>query len=517
MLYTNYLLFNNIFIQKLTPSARELEEANNLIFQSAKDWFIKTDYSSSANLTKSFLKPLLNLQSLDLIKFEADDNVWKIIAPWARAEILGLCYVVPKETPLVDEEQNQTQFMIKAVNTANTLDADIRWVILTNGKQWRLLDAKSLRKYEAYLEINLPKLFQSKDNSLATFLFYRLFRLEDAFEREEETSANKLDAFYEQSLKATEKTEKYLKTSVSDNLSLPGDSDGIMAQLCMGIVNAIDPTGKKSFDEVERDAIYRDATYLLYRLLFILYAEARNLLPTDNPDYKKIGLGQIISVSEEIVADPRKGETNPYNLWEQLTTLFNAIYYSDEYIGIPAYNGGLFDNSDKSYLSGYKIKNKFVADALYEIAFLLEVDSEVPPEKIDYRDLSVRHLGSLYEGMIEYRLFIAEEKLFARRDKNGKVMYIPASKNQQKPNDEIIEPGKVYFAQSPQERKATGTHYTHEELVERLGNQTVIRAGHRGFCRPYQCKFRGVIWGDRQRPVYVYPSGKWLPGADGPP
>lgn len=45
----------------------------------------------------------------------------------------------------------------------------------------------------------------------------------------------------------------------------------------------------------------------------------------------------------------------------------------------------------------------------------------------------------------------------------------------QSANDEVIPPGSVYFAQSPHERKATGTHYTTEDLVEKLVEQTVVR------------------------------------------
>ena len=88
----------------------------------------------------------------------------------------------------------------------------------------------------------------------------------------------------------------------------------------------------------------------------------------------------------------------------------------------------------------------------------------------------MRHLGSLYEGMIEYKLFIAEEELLARRDKDGRVKYLSRLQRQSAGRlTRVIKPGKVYFAQSPQERKATGTHYTAEELVERLVRQTVVR------------------------------------------
>ena len=482
MAYTNYLLFNNIFLKNLSPTDEEMAAARHLVHGSAREWFRDADLSSTATMVDTWVKPLLNLQSLDLVPAELEeDNAWYIVAPWTREDRLALCCVAPQGTDLNGYAADRTlpkgqHWMIRAVNKALRCDMqNLRWVVLTNGEQWRLLDVHSLRRYEAFLEIDLYHLLSGEDDQMAAYLFYRLLRLEDSLERDDESGKSKLDALLEQSTKATEATERYLKTCVSDRLETPGGADGIMAQLCMGLVHAIDPQRTRSFTEQERDAIYRDATYLLYRLLFILYAEARNLLPVDRPGYQAVSLESLINEAVELRRSPQKAAGHPTSLWAQIITLFNAIQYSDEYLGIPAYNGGLFEDKDKPYLRDYAVENKFLAEALCELAFLPDPKGERPPERIDYRDLSVRHLGSLYEGMIEYKLFIASEKLYARRDKAGQVRYLSAAKTDLGPTDEVISPGEVYFAQSPRERKATGTHYTAEELVERLVRHTVVR------------------------------------------
>lgn len=479
MAYTNHLLFNNIFLKNLRPTDEEMASANYLVHESARDWYRNADFSSPQSLVDTWIRPLLNQQTLDLVG--AGPNVWFLVAPWERNNPLAICYVVGELQSLggLDADGRLPKgrhWMIQAVNQSlQKPDLNIRWVVLTNGDQWRLLDAQNLRKYEAFLEIDLVDLLKGQDDQLAAYLFHRILRLDDSLERDEANGANKLDAFFEQSIWATEATEKYLKTSVSDNLNTPGGGDGIMAQLCMGLVHAIDPSGKKIFNDAERDEIYRNATYLLYRLLFILYAEARNLLPMEREDYQAISLNRLVEDAYAVHLNPGNHALQQTNLWDQLNTLFNAIQYSDEYMGIPPYNGGLFENGDKTYLEKYKIANRFLAEALVELAYLSDPKGEKAAERIDYRDLSVRHLGSLYEGMIEYRLFIAEEELLARRDKDGKVKYLSAESNERKPNDEVLRKGKVYFAQSPHERKATGTHYTAEDLVERLVKQTVTR------------------------------------------
>ena len=481
MAYSNDLLFNNIFLKNLKPTQDELAAAQYLVHNSARDWYREENFASPQQIAMNWVQPMLNQQTLDLVASDLDENAWFVVAPWDREAPLALCYVAPAGANLdgftKDGQLPKGQhWMIQAVNLARQqAKLNLRWVILTNGVQWRLLNDNSLRRYEAYLEIDLYSLLNGEDDPLAAYLFYRLFRLEDSFARDEVHSQNALDAFLQKSVEATEATEAYLKATVSDNLAVPGEGDGIMAQLCMGIVNAVDPKGSKSFSDEERSAIYRDATFLLYRLLFILYAEARGLLPMDRPDYQSVSLSRIVDESFEWRQHPSQTSLTPFSIWERLSTLFNAIHFSDEYLGIPPYNGGLFEDKDKPYLKNYRIENDFLAEALYELAFVLDEKGEDIPERIDYRDLSVRHLGSLYEGMIEYKLFIAEEELLARRDKDGKVKYLPAEKTNQIPNDEVIQTGKVYFAQSPHERKATGTHYTAEELVTKLVQQTVGR------------------------------------------
>ncbi|MBS3909268.1 MAG: hypothetical protein KGZ93_06535 [Actinobacteria bacterium] len=482
MAYTNHLLFNNIFLRNLHPTEEEIASANYLVHESARDWYRNADFSSPHSLVETWIRPLLNQQTLDLVEVGSEfPEAWYLVAPWERESPLAICYVVGERQKLDGHAPDGTlpkgqHWMIQAVNLAlQKQEHDLRWIILTNGDQWRLLDAKNLRKYESFLEIDLIDLLKGQDDRLAAYLFHHIVRLEDSLEKDESTGKNKLDAFFEQSIQATEATEKYLKTSVSDNLNTPGGGDGIMAQLCMGLVHAIDPSGTRAFTDAERDEIYRNATYLLYRLLFIFYAESRNLLPMDREDYQAISLNRLVEDAYAVHLNPGNNAIQQTNLWDQLNTLFNAIQYSDEYMGIPPYNGGLFENDDKVYLKECKIANRFLAEALVELAYLSDPNDETDPERIDYRDLSVRHLGSLYEGMIEYRLFIAEEELLARRDKDGKVKYLSAEKTERKPNDELLKKGKVYFAQSPHERKATGTHYTAEDLVERLVKQTVLR------------------------------------------
>ena len=145
--------------------------------------------------------------------------------------------------------------------------------------------------------------------------------------------------------------------------------------------------------------IYRNAIYLLYRILFLFYAEFRELLPTHDVNYQRISFASIV---EEARFQQQSGMENPdaFSLWKRLTYLFVVVDDGDELVGVRPYNGGLFSDREKPYLKDHKIANVYLAPALFELGYIQGKTSVTP---IDYSDLSVRHLGTLYEGLLEFR------------------------------------------------------------------------------------------------------------------
>jgi type I restriction-modification system DNA methylase subunit len=82
----------------------------------------------------------------------------------------------------------------------------------------------------------------------------------------------------------------------------------------------------------------------------------------------------------------------------------------------------------------------------------------------------VRHLGSIYEGLLEFKLRVAEEKLAVAKEK-GKEVYKPA-KEVTKPLA-TIDKGDVYLENDKRERKATGSYYTPDYIVKYIVRHTV--------------------------------------------
>jgi len=480
LFFTNQDLFNNAFLNAIKIPPSKLEEAISL-FRSIRDWYQQADFSDPKTTLRTFIRPVLQNQSLSCVSLKDDSNAFKLTPPWDRNDILGMLYLVPPNEELhgcnYDEKlQKGKHWSIKAINLA--LKRDYKWLILTNGYQWRLMNSQILHRYDAYFELNLDEINKSNENNrrfqLSIYLFMILFGLDHGFGKDAQTGQQCLDLFYQNAQNYSQKIESYLKKVITDDLGTNTGGDGIMAQLCYGFVRAIENNENRQFSESERNAIFRDATYLLYRLLFLFYAEARGLLPIDHKLYQKLSVKSLVAQAVDILGPSPRFDRESTELWRNFDHLCKLLDIGDIPLQIPAFDGGLFDNGGHEYLEQLQISNIYLAQALVQLAFLHDNKGEII-NPIDYRDLSVRHLGSLYEGMIEYRLYIAEEELLARRKKDGSVKYLPASKSKMRAEDEILHQGSIYFAQNSRERKATGTHYTPEELVGKLVQQTVLK------------------------------------------
>ena len=159
---------------------------------------------------------------------------------------------------------------------------------------------------------------------------------------------------------------------------------------------------------------------------------------------------------------------NSYDYWSRLESLCRIIDKGDKVLNIPIYNGGLFETPQGSFLTANKMSDAFIAQAID----LLTIDQEgeyTLGQKpfIDYSSLSVRHLGDIYEGLLEFHVRIADDPMIEVKEK-GKFLW--KKKSEVKAGDKtcssILEKGDVYIENSKHERKATGSYYTPHYIVE---------------------------------------------------
>ena len=216
-------------------------------------------------------------------------------------------------------------------------------------------------------------------------------------------------------------------------------------------------------DADELDLAYQITLRIFFRLLFQVYAEDRHLLPfKENDRYtrnalKTLATDLVENADEEF--DPESA-----TLWDDLAQVWHVIDAGDRAWGVPAYNGGLF-SSDKelhphgALISRLRIHNDVMGPILRALLLDSGADGETGP--IDFRSLSVREFGTIYEGLLESSLGLAEVDLTL--DDRG--TWLPAKKK----SDEIYAyAGQVYFHNTSGQRKSTGSYFTPSFVVEHL-------------------------------------------------
>ena len=327
--------------------------------------------------------------------------------------------------------------------------ADKDWGILTNGRQWRLYHRQTSYRLDSFYEVDLAVLL-SENGDLDSFrYFYNLFR-RDAF-IPDPSGTSFLDLILGESQQYTVGVSDDLKNRVYDALRLL--IDGFLEFPRNGLDRANPP-----LDEIQTNSLI-----LLYRILFILYAESRDLLPLDNRNYAvQYSLNHLASDIHERLDGDIAFAPGANLSWTRLRQLFTLINdgWEDH---IPQYNGGLFNPEQHPFLERHVIAD----DILAQVIELLTRTEQ--GERITYRDLNVSHLGAIYEGLLEYQPKIADQDLVIVSNRGSEKVEPKSSPDQEVAYSE----GDVYLLTDKSERKATGSYYTPDYIVRYIVENTL--------------------------------------------
>jgi hypothetical protein len=295
----------------------------------------------------------------------------------------------------------------------------VAWGILTNGKYWRLYHKDTAHKLDHFYEVDLEALLQAGD--VQSFLYFYVFFRREAFI----DSDLSLQALLRASVDRAQAIGASLKEQVYHALR----------HIAQGFLDY--PPNRLTTDAASLTSIYDNSLILLYRLIFIFYAEARDLLPVGTNDFYRHRYG-IHAIKQETVWG-HDLLPDSYQYWSRLTYLFSAINDGKPPLEVATFNGGLFDPAKHPFLDQYKVGDAHLQQA---IDMLARVDGQF----IDYRDLSVRHIGTIYEGLLEYRL---------------------------QPLETPEAGWTVALLNDAGERKSTGSYYTPDYIVKYIVEQTV--------------------------------------------
>ncbi|MCF7805826.1 MAG: Eco57I restriction-modification methylase domain-containing protein [Candidatus Marinimicrobia bacterium] len=337
----------------------------------------------------------------------------------------------------------------------------VEWGILTNGAVWRLYSTRARSRVDTYFEVNLQTILEEEDREAFKF-FYHFFRAA-SFVESPETGDTFIERVFTGSIQYGSELQNRLKELIFDEIFL---------HLAEGFIEFQQKNGTKDINSPENlDDIYEGTLRLLYRLLFILYAEARDLLPVQERGYQKYSMMHLKRRAWKAV---REGETLSrvgHDYWNDLQSLFRIIDLGDSDLNVPRYNGGLFrqNHPQNAFFIDHSVPDKYLVPALHLLT--MDEDPETGEKRfIDYKTLDVEQLGSIYEGLLEFHLRIADEPLAVTKEK-GREVYKPVDEVD-KPL-RIIEQGEPYLENDKGERKATGSYYTPEYIVQYIVENTV--------------------------------------------
>ncbi|MEZ4668138.1 MAG: N-6 DNA methylase [Anaerolineae bacterium] len=327
--------------------------------------------------------------------------------------------------------------------------SELAWGILTDGRVWRLYHRDS-SKDNTYDAVDLVELLQTDD--LHDFYYFRLFFRQQAFAK-----AGWLEQVLQGSVDYAENLSDRLEEEVYDALELI--AEGFLRYRR----NRLQP------DAATLHEIYEQSLVLLYRLLFVLYAESRNVLPyNDNPEYRD---GISLGAHKKEIAEHRdfrptrlEREVDDGGIYAHLSSLFFIIDVGSPEYDISPYNGHLFADEAHPFLAKKVVGGAYMSEAIDKLTRVPDRNNPRRRVFVDYRDLDVRHLGAIYEKLLEYQLEIATVPLTVRGGK-----YEPA-----KDGDDVIKkPGEVYLRGGNNERKVTGSYYTPDYIVRFIVERTL--------------------------------------------
>ena len=332
------------------------------------------------------------------------------------------------------EETAPSTQMLRYLRRVDDLSTGgLRWGILTNGAHWRLYYQGARSVSEQFFEVNLAAVLDLAGHNEGLFALsvperrhgLKLFAL---FFRREAFLPGVADprTFHQQALDEG----RFHQERVATNLS-----DLVFGQVFPELARAIAASAPEApLDEV-RDA----ALVLLYRLLFILYAEDRNLLPVREERYDDYGLRDKVrgDVGRRKDRDDVFSDTAA-RYWSAIDDLSRAIDSGDTSIGLPPYNGGLFDRERTALLGRVRLNDRVMANVIDALSFEVTPDGR---RYINYRDLSVQQLGSIYERLLVHELAFRGEEIVIRLN--------------------------------PFARKGSGSYYTPDDLVRLILDETI--------------------------------------------
>ncbi len=355
----------------------------------------------------------------------------------------------------------------------------LKYILLMAGNIIYLLEQEKWFR-GSYLVFDLEELFtEATANRNANYyaLFYFLLSKESLTP---ESNMVLLDQLDEDSHKSAYEVTKDLKEGIIHAVeALANEALYFQKYVLQEVFDETDDT----FEQEIKD----DCLHIIYRLLFVFYAESRedlDILPSNDPIYNK---GYSLEMLRDLEQVPLYSETslNGYFFHESLSKLFSVLSsgYREKENGqnksfkVRHIDSPLFNNSKLHHLHKVKFRNKVWQDIICRLS-LSKQQRNKTRGRISYANLGINQLGSVYESLLAYRGFYAEQDYIEvhKADKPNEGTYlVPRMRRDDFQENEILKDsvehdiitkkGTFVYRLSGRDRQKSASYYTPEVLT----------------------------------------------------
>lgn len=313
------------------------------------------------------------------------------------------------------------------------------YAIVTNGSHLRLLRDTTRLVRLTYLEFDLEKMMEEELFSDFALLF-RLLHASRMPQAIGEGENSIMEQYHQASLEAGTRIREKLRGAV----------EYAIKQLANGFLQ--NPDNKQirqliAAGEIKPDQYYQQLLRLIYRFLFLLVTEDRNLVFPDEKKDETHKFRQIYNACysldrvRKLVLRRLFVDESKHDLWESLMVCF-ALFEEGkvgEKLGIKPLGSGIFEPQTIELLTRQYLTNGVLLEVMKRLCYFIQPDGH-GLVRVNYGDLDVEEFGSVYESLLDLHPVILQSA-------TGMQQFV--------------------FSQGS-ERKTTGSYYTRHDLVNQL-------------------------------------------------
>lgn len=362
-----------------------------------------------------------------------------------------------------------------------------KYILLCAGNQYFLLESEKWFR-GSYLQLDLEALF---DDAAIDKDYYSVFSLllgkELLVPNAERVLMEELE---EDAHKAAYEVTKDLKEGVIHAVE----------KLANEAVSDLVSQGK-AYNEINAELLKEDCLNMVYRLLFLFYAESRedlDILPSNDPVYDHGYSIEMLRDLEQvplITESSRNGHFFNKSLFKLFELLHNGYreHWKSKNISfkIRHLDSPMFDPDNLHYLNQANIRNFVWQDIICELS-LSKKQHKKGRGRISYANLGINQLGSVYESLLSFRGVLADTdqiEVHRKKKKNetseqvvnsdGSFL-VPRSRFEDFEHDEIyydeladrsenlkvIPKGTFIYRLNGRDRQKSASYYTPEVLTQ---------------------------------------------------